>query len=239
MDKLRFFRSVSSWGHVLFAIMKVLSLLAAIFTFFGVLTLSFMPGGLVKVESTMKMDIRVEMIKLLGDDWKEIYKDFSLSDIGEGFDEGGVDEKGVTISQTAPMQEFENRAISLALIPVFVQMLLSFFLFRFISRMFKALKESEEPFRAPIQSDLQRTGWLVMALGTIPGLCVSLITFITDTQGLFQAEYDLFLVFAGFLFWALSDLLTHGKSLLPKENIPTYPQDPGDSASSGFDPNAF
>ena len=239
MDKLRFFRSVCSWGHVLFAIMRVLSLIGGIFTLLGVLILSFMPGGLVKIESRVVMDVRVEMVKLLGEDWKEFSKELDLSYLGEDFDQGEVDEEGVTLSQTVPSASFENRTVSLALIPVFVQLFLSFVLFGLLCRVFKKLKKAEEPFRVEIGEEMRRGGWALMALGTVPAFCVTLITFLTKTEGVFQAEYDFFLIFAGFLIWAFNDLFAHGKSLLPSEHIPTYPQDPGDSASSGFDPNAF
>lgn len=234
MDQLKFFRGVCSWGHVLFAIMKVLALLGAVFTLIGVLTLSFMPGGLVKMESTVKMDIRVEMIKLLGDDWAEISKDFSLSDIGEGFDDGVVDEKGVTLSQSVSGQTFENRAISLALVPIFVQMLLSYFLFRLIAQVFRSFKLAAEPLRLDLKSQFYRGGWLLLALGTVPGVTMSLITFITDTEGLFESQYNLALVFAGFVVWALWDLLAHAKSFLPAEAPFTQPAE-----SEEIHPDAF
>ena len=239
MDKLRFFRSVCNWGNVIFTIMRVFSIIGAVFALLGVLCLSFLPAGLVKMETNVKVDLQIAMAKVFGETWVENYKEVSPSDIGEGFDQAEINEEGIFISQSESSPVLGNRAISLVLSPAFVKMLLSFFLFGFIAKAFDLFKRSAEPLRAPVQPLLQRMGWMMMALGSVPGLCVSLITLITQTEGLMSADYDLFLLFAGFLVWAFSDLLTHAKSYLPPEFAPNYPQDPGDSASSGFDPNAF
>lgn len=239
MEKLRFFRSVCSWGDVIFTIFKVLSMIAAVLCLLGVLFLSFLPAGLVKMDTRVKVDMEIAMEKVFGESWTELYEDFSPSDFGMTEEEATVSKEGISISQSAEGFSLDNRAISLVLVPSFAGYLISFFLYGCIAKVFHRFKTTAEPLRAPVHGEFRRMGWLMMALGSVPGVCASLITFITDTQGLVEAEYNLFLLFAGFLVWALGDLLEHAASHLPPVFQSSYPQDPGSSASSGFDPNAF
>ena len=239
MEKLRFFRSVCSWGDVIFTIFKVLSVIAAVLSLLGVLFMSFIPTGFVKMDTQVKVDMEIAMEKVFGESWTEIYKDFSPADFGMSEDGVVISEKGVTISESAEGYSLDNRAISLVLVPTFAGYLISFFLYGCIAKVFHRFKTSAEPLRASVRGEFRKMGWLMMALGSVPGVCASLITFITDTQGIVEAEYNLILLFAGFLVWALGDLLEHAASHLPPVFQSSYPQDPGSSASSGFDPNAF
>ncbi len=210
MDSLRFFRSVSSFGHVLFRILQVFSAIGAVAVLFSILALSFLPAHLVTVDITAQTDLTFDLRSLLGDSWDEM-EDQMRENLASLYEGATLTEDGFTVSETTPAESVENRGLALAMIPTFVQLSLSFALFLFLARAFRLAKNSLHPFRREITAEMRNAGWLLLALGCVPALCATLISLLTRTS-LAQGSFDLYLIFGGFLLWALSDLFSFAET---------------------------
>lgn len=231
MDHLRFFRSVCNWGYVLFAILRVLYVIGAVGILIGIFTLSVLPKNFVTVDVVMETEMNFNMKALMGDAWEEFGE--TDAELPEG---GEWTEDGFAVNETVPATTMENRTLALMLVPVFVEMILSFALFLFLCRVFRTLKQSFEPFHAPVPGNLRNAGWLLMALGVVPGICGWLISLLTRTEGIVEVSFDLWLVFVGFLLWAAADLFVYAASRIPQPRTESTP--PPFTGYTGFTPPA-
>ncbi len=257
MKPLNFFRSVCSWGHILFSIMRVLAVIGAVGTLIGIFSLALMPRNFFTLDIVTQMDMKFNLSSILGEEWENMLSEAEgevFSELPEGAE---FTKEGLEISEIIPSTTMENKALALSMIPSFVDLLLSFFLFLFLSRIFKALKTSPDPLLAPVSENFRHAGSLMMALGVAPALCGSLVSLLTQTENLLgETSFDLFLVFMGFVLWAASDLFLYaaasrtapnfpftpptGPSSPTTENIPQNPpQNPPQSQNSDHNPHAF
>jgi hypothetical protein len=245
MKDLKFFRSVCSWGHVLFSILRVLSLLGAIGLLLGILMLVAWPQNTFSVDTSMKMDIKVNFARILGREWAEV-KEELYDEIDTSLPEGAeITEDGIQIEQGTPSISMENRVFALSLIPAFVEMILAFSLYRFLGKTFKILKQAPNPFDAEAAKHLRTAGTFLMVQAVLPALCMSLVTLLTKVSGYFETEFDLFSVFLGFLIWALSDLFLYAKEKIsaPLSSPPPFGGFPAETEpekqDSDIHPDAF
>lgn len=214
MKSLKFFRSVCRWANVLFSILRVFAVIGAVGVLIGIFSLSVLPKNFFTVDMTVQTDMKFNMSAILGADWEEDRE--ALEEEAYALPEGAEwTEDGFAITETIPSTTMENRALALTLVPVFAQLLLSFALYLFVCRIFRALKDSPEPLTAPVSGNLKNAGWLLMAQGVVPALCGWLISLLTHTEGLVEVSFDLWQVFLGFLLWALADLIAHAASFVP------------------------
>lgn len=203
MDSLRFYRQVMNAGQILFTILRIFSAIGAVTILLCILALSFLPGGLVTVDVTAETKIRMNMRSLMGDAWDS--SDEALREqLQAMLPDGKITEDGFETEQVGETESVENRGLAIAMIPTFVELILSFALFRFLSRAMEKAKEI--PFHRDVATHLRSAGWLLLALGCIPALCAILISLLTQTS-LAQGSFDLYLIFGGFLLWALGDLI--------------------------------
>lgn len=227
MKTLHFFRSVSSWGYVLFAILRVLAIIGAVAMVIGIFALSLMPNDFFTIDVSMQTDMKFNFKALLGDNWSEIIKD-SEDVVYDSLPEGStLTENGIEISQVTPSSTMSGKILALEMIPAFTEMLISIALFHYLCKIFKMLKTAADPFAAPLTEDLRYAGGILMALGVVPALSASLIQLLTKTQGLSgDTSFDLWLIFCGFLLWALADLFLYAKARLAPPTPPATPSTP-------------
>ena len=227
MKDLRFFRSVCSWAHVLFSIIRVLSCIGAIGLLFGIFYFVALPQNTFSIDSTVAVDVKVNLKRLMGKEWPELYAEMEeeLKDElqGELPDNAVVSEEGIEVKETVPAITMENRVFALSMIPSFVEMILGFSLYLFLARAFKILKLAQNPFDSMAAKHLRTAGIFLMVQATVPAICMTLVSNLTRTSGYFQTEFDLFAVFLGFLLWALSDLFLYANEKL---STPLYTPPP-------------
>ena len=215
MKSLNFFRSVSAWGHILFAILRVLTIIGAVFTVIGIFTFSLLPRDFFSIDVSMQTDMKFNFKALLGENWSEIVKDAEDVVYDSLPDGSKLTEDGIEISEITPSTTVRGKMLALEMIPAFTQMLISIALFHYLCKIFKALKIAAEPFAAPITEDLRYAGGILMALGAVPALSAGLIRLLTKTESISaDVTFDLWLIFCGFLLWAVSDLFLYAKSRL-------------------------
>ena len=213
MKSLDFFRSVCKWGHVLFSILRVLTIIASVCILIGIFTLALVPKNFFTLDIITQMEMKFNLAELVGEDWttySQELQDELLTSLPEG---AKYTENGLEISQITPSETVENKTLALSLVPDFVESILFFSLFLYLCRIFKALKESPDPLCAPVAENLRFAGGLVMALGIVPALSASLVRLLTGTsQLLSDTSFDLWLIFLGFLLWAAADLFLYAAS---------------------------
>ncbi len=222
MKSLNFFRSVSSWGHVLFAILRVLAIIGAVGMIIGIFTLSLMPKDFFSIDVFMQTDMKFNFKALFGENWSEIIKE-SEGVVYDSLPEGSkLSENGIEISEVTPSTTMGNKTLALDMIPAFTEMLLCAALFHYVCKIFKALKTAAEPFSAPITEDLRYAGGILMALGAVPALSASLLQLLTKTKSITsEVTFDLWLIFFGFLLWAVADLFLYAKNRLTPPASPS------------------
>lgn len=230
MKSLNFFRSVSAWGHVLFAILRVLAVIGAVVMVIGIFTFSLMPKDFFSIDVTTQTDMKFNFKSIFGDDWTEVIKE-SEGVVYDSLPEGSkLTENGVEISETTPSTTIRGKVLALEMIPAFTEMLICIALFHYLCKIFKALKIAAEPFAAPITEDLRYAGGILMALGAVPALSAGLIRLLTRTESISTGvTFDLWLIFCGFLLWAVSDLFLYAKGrLIATQATPSAPAAPSD-----------
>ncbi len=227
MKSLNFFRSVSSWGHVLFAILRVLAIIGAVGMLIGIFTLSLMPKDFFSIDVSMQTDMKFNFKALFGDNWSEIIKE-SEGVVYDSLPEGSkLTENGIEISEITPSTIVQGKFLALEMIPAFTEMLICIALFHYLCKIFKTLKVAVEPFAAPITEDLRYAGGILMALGAVPALSAGLIQLLTKTESLSgDVSFDLWLVFCGFLLWAVADLFLYAKARLTPPSPTSNPSEP-------------
>lgn len=244
MKDLKFFRSVSSWAHVLFAIIRVLACIGAVCLLIGIFSLVAMPQSAFSIDTAVQMDVKVNFVKILGREWNEL-KEEIYDELDGTLPQGAtITENGVSIQETVPSISIENRVLALSLIPTFVEMILSFSLYLFLARAFKILKDAQNPFDPSAAKNFRTAGTFLMVQGVLPALCMSLVTLLTKTSGYFETELDLFMVFLGFLLWALSDLFLYAGAKLssPLYSPPPFGgfgEEKKETTDSDIHPDAF
>lgn len=241
MKDLRFFRSVCNWGYVLFAIIRVLSLLGAIGLLIGIFGLVAFPQNTVVADTSVSIDLKVNLSRILGREWEEM-KEEIYDELDGTLPEGAeITEEGIRIVEDTPSVSVENRVLALSLIPSFVEMILGFSLYLFLTKAFKILKLAPNPFDAEAAKHLRSAGTVLMVQAVLPAICMSLVTLLTKTSGYFETELDLFAVFLGFLIWALSDLFLYAKDRISAPPAPFggFPSETEPKQDSDIHPDAF
>ena len=132
MKSLNFFRSVSAWGHILFAILRVLAIIGAVFTVIGIFTFSLLPRDFFSIDVSMQTDMKFNFKALLGENWSEIVKDAEDVVYDSLPDGSKLTEDGIEISEITPSTTVRGKTLALEMIPAFTQMLISIALFHYL-----------------------------------------------------------------------------------------------------------
>jgi len=214
-------RTIASIGHVIFSILQVFSAIGAAGILIAVLSLSFLPQKTITVtfETNMKMDLNLR--SFFPEDWDEIKKEFNAESIAEG---ATVTDDGISVEETSGAEKIENRIFSLMLIPTMVTLLIQFFLFLFLSRLCKWIKEAPfTPFRIQPAEQLKSIAITLFILAAAPTFCSSLIAMFTKVSSFSESSFDMGLVLWGLLALALSHIFRFGATLVPSISLGQTP----------------
>lgn len=259
MKKLSFVRGVATAGHILFSILRVMMVIAAVFVLLGILSLSMLPKNTVTVDTYTQMVMKFDLRTFIGEEtWDEV-KEELIDSIVEG---GKISEDGsVVIEESEPSETLENRTMSLVLVPVFAELLVSFFFYHFMARLFKLIRNAvSTPFLAGTAKELKNAGISLFAMAAVPAAVSTLLALFTGVT-FTDSSVDLGTVLWGFVLLALSMIFEFGATLTPAPSFPASDgfgpysgaatpfdpprsatpdqQKPEDQNDSSFHPNAF
>ncbi len=193
-----------SLAHVVFSILRVLAAIGAVCLLLGILSLSFLPSGTVKVDTHTKMEMNFNLKSFFGEDWNE-YKDMVLNQLGEDLT---PTEEGFSVEEEVVAQTLENRAMALSLIPTLTSLLIQFFFYGALAKMGKELKNAPfPPFSSIIPEQMKLLAYSLFAMGAIPALVSSLISLITGFAGETNLSFDLEKILWGLIVLAVSQWL--------------------------------
>lgn len=193
-----------SLAHVVFSLLRVLAAIGAVFLLIGILSLSFLPGGTVRVDTHTKMEMNFNLKPFFGETWKE-YKDTVLNQLGEGLT---PTEEGFAVEEEVVSQTLENRAMALSLIPTFASLLIQFFFYGALAKMGKELKLAPfPPISSVIPEQMKALAYSLFALGAVPALVSSLISLITGFSAETDLSFDLEKILWGLIVLAVSQWL--------------------------------
>ncbi len=222
MKQLPFVRSVCSVCHVLFSIFRVMAVIGAVVILFGIFTLSFLPKNTVTVDTFTEMTMRFDLRSFLDDQtWNQVKEDL----VGAVVEGAQVTEDGsMIVKESEPSETMENRTMSLALVPVFAQLLASFAFYHFMTRLFKILRQMTfSPFSAEAAKEMKNVGFSLFALTGVPTVSAFLVSLFTGVTFL-ESGFDMETILWGFVLIALSFVFEFGAKFTP---VPFSPQTPG------------
>ncbi|MBR2634247.1 MAG: hypothetical protein IKD31_01540 [Clostridia bacterium] len=210
MKKLQFVRSIASVCHVLFSIFQVFSVIAAVFLLIAVLLFSLLPAETVVFNSFTEIEADFNFRNIYGDLWDEVrtQMEAQFGSMAE------LTENGLIVRETVPADKMTNHSMSLLLVPMMVEYLICFFLFRFFSRAFKAIKENAfSPFSQEAANSFRSAGYTMFFLGIAPSLAGFLVELLTGFSSGVEMNMDQILI--GFILLAAAALFEYALSLIP------------------------
>ena len=193
-----------SLTHVVFSILRIFSIIGAACLLLGILSLSFLPGGTVTVDTSTKMDMNFNLKPFFGEEW-DTYKEVLLGQMGEGLT---ATDQGFAIEEEVVTPTMENRALALSLIPTFASLLIQFFFYGALVKIAKECKTLSTPLISPIIPEQMRVlSYSLFAMAAVPALVASLITMITGFSAQTDLSFDLEKALWGLIVLALSQWL--------------------------------
>lgn len=206
----RYVRSVCKAGGVIGTIAKIGCIIGAVALVVGILLLSFLPAGAMKVEMSTgtRVFLAESLLRYAADE-----ESFALL-VGEAEKESLTVEKtegGYAFEGDPTVVELENRTVAIAILPTLVKLAATAVFFHFLARAFKKEAEGFLLFDRGAAADLKLAGTSLWILFGAPIVTSSLVEMITGASP--SADSSLFLVFWGFALHAIARLMEYGATV--------------------------
>jgi len=236
MQKMNFVRGVARFGYILMNLLKVLSVIGAICILLCVLFLSAVPQDLIDVNVDIGTEIRLDLKKIserADADW-DLFRENMEDSLDEIEDEVSaqmpdfentitMDGEDLFINGSTSLMRFDLHTVVLALFPTFIELILGFLLYHFLSKVFRTLRDSATPFCNEIGKFLKRAGIMFWVLAVLPTLCTGLLELLTKTARIIDTSIDLSMILLGFVLWALAAIFDYGVFLQKRQAVPEGP----------------
>ena len=206
-------------GKVVFTILRVLCVIGAVCLLLSILALSFLPNNLFSMRLSGTLEMNVNLREIMGDQWKDV----DLSGVDAAITET---EDGIRIDQDVDVMAVQNRALALYLIPSLVELIVSYFFFRALSRAMNAIRERiHAPFSAEAAREFRAAGITLFVSAGAPVVCGTIISVLTASRtGTLNVggNVDLMAILWGFLLLGLAALFEYGETLSPQPAPPAF-----------------